>query len=164
MFFISYSSIRRSIFMADSRVWLLKTVFPAPTLLRILMWIYYIPIDFMWMCVYLCVCVEDNPKNKGKDMLQQWSMAKKTIWISVYLCVCVWRTIRRTRGRTCCSSGPWPRRPWRAGWPSSHRLSPPRKWRTRRYTNLNYQLKILLVPQEEIQKAYKIKSVSTFLT
>jgi hypothetical protein len=23
--------------------------------------------------------VEDNPKNKGKDMLQQWSMAKKTL-------------------------------------------------------------------------------------
>ncbi len=37
----------------------------------------------------MCVCVKDNPKNKGKDMLQQWSMAKKTIWIYVYLCVCV---------------------------------------------------------------------------
>jgi hypothetical protein len=23
--------------------------------------------------------VKDNPKNKGKDMLQQWSMAKKTL-------------------------------------------------------------------------------------
>jgi hypothetical protein len=35
--------------------------------------------DDLNFCLLVCVCVKDNPKNKGKDMLQQWSMAKKTL-------------------------------------------------------------------------------------